>query len=428
MGKSTFSSKDELPFWQPLTVRNFLLLFIGESVSLLGDQFFLVALPWLTIQLTNSPVSLGAVLMAAAVPRAILMLLGGVVSDRLSPRFIMLVCHALCAVLTTLLTVLIFLQAAQIWLLYLFAISFGIVEGFSIPAARSIIPTLVTQEQLIASNTLSQGVTQLIVLIGPALGGLLIASVGIEKAFAIDAASFIFSVVTLLLIKSGRQQITNEIPEIFDQSIKKPSLTSKTISLITGIREGLNYVWHNPALRAVLLVITAINLFFLGPLEVGITSLAQSRFFGGAIALGTMKSAWGGGALLGTLMTGFLRHPPRLGILMLSLASIQGFGLFLLGLLPNIVLASITIAVLGCCSGFFTVLGITWIQKRTPPEMLGRVMSLGMFSAFGIAPFSYALAGLLADLNLIILFSVPGGIIVTINALLAVNPSVRTIE
>ncbi|MBD2435674.1 MFS transporter [Nostoc sp. FACHB-110] len=426
MGKSPVSCKDKLPLWQPLTERNFLLLFIGETISLIGDQFFLVALPWLTIQLTHSPVNLGAVLMAAAVPRAILMLLGGVVSDRFSPRLMMLVSHILCAVLTSLLTMLVFFQTTQIWLIYLFAISYGIVEGFSIPAARSIIPTLVTPEQLIASNTLSQVTTQLIVLIGPALGGLLIATVGIEKAFAIDTASFVVAAVALLLIKGSRQKSSDELPANFEQS--KLSFNSKILSLFTSIREGLNYTWHNPALRAVLLVITAINLFFVGPLEIGITSLAQSRFLSGAIALGTMKSAWGGGALLGTLMTGVLRHTPRLGILMLSLASIQGFGLFLLGFLPNILLASMTIAVLGCCSGFFTVLGITWIQKQTPPVMLGRVMSLGTLSAFGIAPFSYALAGLLADFNLILLFSVTGGIIVTLNGLLALNSSIRTIE
>lgn len=425
MGKSKISIADKSSIWQPLTVRNFLLLFIGENVSLLGDQFFLVALPWLTIQLTQSPVSLGGVLMAAAIPRAILMLVGGVVSDRLSPRLMMLISHILCAILTTLLTVLVMFSDTQIWLLYLFAISFGIVEGFSIPAARSIIPTLVPQEQLIASNTLSQGTTQLIVLIGPALGGLLIASVGIEKAFAIDAVSFVFSAVMLMLIKNSVQPEALSTQEF---SPRKPSLTSQVVNLIAGIREGLNYTWHNSALRAVLLVITVINLFFLGPLEVGITSLAQTRFSAGAIALGIMKSAWGGGALVGTLMTGMIRPLPPLGILMLGLATIQGFGLLCLGFLPNIILASVTIAILGGCSGFFTVLGVTWIQKQTPPEMLGRVMSLGMFSAFGIAPFSYAFAGLLADLNLVMLFVLAGGLIMTINALLATNPSIRAIE
>lgn len=438
MGKSTVSSKDRVPLWQPLTVRNFLLLFVGENVSLLGDQFYLVALPWLTIQLTNSGVSLGTVLMAAAIPRAVLMLIGGVVSDRFSPRLVMLVSNTLRALLTVLLTVIVGFRATQLWHLYLFAISFGISDGFFIPAAKSIIPSLVTKEQLVASNTLSQGTSQLVLLIGPALGGLLIATSGIETAFAIDAATFIFTVITLLLMKGSLKSNTvtttketalhEESKEAFDSSIKNPTSTRKIASLIAGIREGLNYGWHNPALRAVLLVLAMLNFLFIGPLQVGITSLAHSRFPGGAVALGIMNSAWGGGGLLGTLMPQVLQHLPRLGVLMLSLASIQGFGLFLLSFIPNILLASVTIAVLGFCSGFFTVVGITWIQGRTPSEMLGRVMSLGMLSSFGIAPFSYALAGLLADLNLTILFSVAGSIMLIATALLTANPSVRTID
>ena len=422
MGKSTVSSKDQLPLWQPLTVRDFLLLYIGESVSLLGDQFYLVALPWLTIQLTHSRVSLGTVLMAAAIPRAVLMLIGGVVSDRLSPLLIMLVSNALRAVLTVLLTVLVASQVTQLWHLYLFAFSFGVVDGFFIPAAKSIIPTLVSKEQLTASNTLTLGTTQLLVLIGPALGGLLIATTGIETAFAIDGATFMFTAVTLLLMKGSLSStaVTNKKTA--------STLKSKTVSLIAGIREGFNYVWDNPALRAVLLVITMLNFVFVGPLQVGITSLAQSRFPGGAVALGIMNSAWGGGGLLGTLMPGVLRRLPRLGVLMLSLASIQGFGLFLLGFIPNILWACVTIALTGCCSGFFTVVGITWIQKQTSPEMLGRVMSLGMLSAFGVAPFSYALAGALADLNLTILFSATGSIMLIMSALLATNPYTRTID
>ncbi|BAY46059.1 major facilitator transporter [Scytonema sp. HK-05] len=434
----TVSSKDRVPLWQPLTVRNFLLLYVGESVSLLGDQFYLIALPWLTIQLTNSGVSLGTVLMAAAIPRAVLMLIGGVVSDRFSPRLVMLVSNGFRVVLTILLTAIVAFRVTQLWHLYLFAISFGITDGFFIPAAKSIIPSLVTKEQLVASNTLSQGTSQLILLIGPALGGLLIATSGIETAFAIDAATFIFTTVTLLLMKSSLKSNTvtttketvlrEELKEAYNSSIQNPTSTNKTISLIAGIGEGLNYAWHNPALRAVLLVLVMLNFLFIGPLQVGITSLAHSRFPGGAVALGIMNSAWGGGGLLGTLMPQVLKNLPKLGVLMLSLASIQGLGLFLLSFIPNIILASITIAVLGLCSGCFTVVGITWIQKRTPPEMLGRVMSLGMLSSFGIAPFSYALAGVLADLNLTILFSVAGGIMLLSTIFLTVNPSVRKID
>ncbi|MBO3457402.1 MFS transporter [Aetokthonos hydrillicola Thurmond2011] len=416
MRKSTVSSKDRFPLWQPLTVRDFRLLYIGESVSLLGDQFYLVALPWLTIQLTHSPISLGTVLMAAAIPRAVLMLIGGVFSDRLSPRFIMLVSNGLRAVLTVLLTALIMFRRTQLWHLYVFALSFGVVDGFFIPAAKSIIPTLVTKELLAASNALSQGTTQLLVLIGPALGGLLISSIGIETAFAIDAATFMFTSVTLLLMKSSHQSSPESIS------------AGRLVNLFGSIREGLNYVWNNRELRVVLLVVTILNFIFVGPIQVGITSLAQSRFLGGAIALGIMNSAWGGGGLLGTLMPGIFRRLPPVGILMLTLASIQGFGLFLLGFLPSILLASVTIAVLGSCSSFFTVVAITWIQKQTSPEMLGRVISLGMLSSFGVAPFSYALAGVLADLNITTLFTATGGFMLIISVLLMINRSLRSIN
>ncbi len=406
------TTKEKVPIWKPLTVRNFLLLFVGESVSIIGDQFYLVGLPWLTLQLTNSGISLGTVLMAAAIPRAILMLIGGVLSDRFSPRLVMIIGNSLRALLTILLTVIVALDAIQLWHIYLFAIVFGILDGFFIPATKSIVPRLVTKEYLVASNTLVELTNRLALLIGPALGGVLISISNIETAFAINAGTFIFTTATLLLIKdTPRSQHSSGTQENV--------LSKKIVSLIGGISEGINYTWHNHSLRAVLLVLVMLNFLIIGPLQVGIPSLADSRFLGGAIALGIMNSAWGGGGLLGTLMPQIVPNIPPLGIIMVTFAPVQGLGLFLLGFIPNILLASITIAVLGLCSGFFTVVGIIWIQKQTPPEILGRVMSLGLLASFGIAPFSLALAGLLADLNLILLFSVAGGIMLIGSILLS---------
>ncbi|MBW4508524.1 MAG: MFS transporter [Scytonematopsis contorta HA4267-MV1] len=438
MRESKFSGQKQLSLWEPLRVRNFLLLYIGESVSLFGDQFYLIALPWLTIQITNSGVSLGTVLMAAAIPRAVLMLIGGVVSDRFSPRLVMLVSNGLRVLLTVSLATIVASGTTQLWHLYIFAISFGIVEGFFIPAAKSIVPSLVTAEQLVASNTLTQGTSQMIVLIGPSLAGLVIAISGIQAAFAIDAATFVVTTVTLLLMKgrlkpntemTEQLKLNEESKQALDSTVKKPTSNKKITSIFAAINEGLNYGWHSPALRTVLLILMMLNLFFIGPLQVGITGLASNRFPGGAIALGIMNSAWGGGGLLGTLMPQILqRHLPRLGVLMLILASIQGFGLFLLGFIPNIILASVTIAILGFCSSFFNIVGTIWIQKQTPPEMLGRIMSLGMLCSLGVAPISYALAGFLADLNLTILFASAGGVMLGATILLAVNPSVSRID
>ncbi len=426
MEKSTFSNKNQVSIWQPLTIRNFLLLFIGENISVFGDQLYLVALPWLTIELTNSGLSLGTVLMAAAIPRAIFLLVGGAISDRTSPRLVMLVANILRALLTIILTLIVWYQATQLWHLYLFSICFGTLEGFFIPAVQSIIPRIVKKDQLIASNALSQGTNQLILLIGPGLGGLLIAVSGIKMAFAIDAVTFIFSIATLSLMKVSSN--FNTVSKIKETNTKNQSLSKEILGLITGVREGLKYGWNNLALRTILLVVMVYNLIFIGPLRVGFASLAHSRFLGGAVALGIMNSAWGGGNLLGALMPSLLRNPLRIGTLLLILGGIQGLGLFILGFAPNIILASLIIVLLGFCSGFFVVKQITWIQKQTPPEILGRVTSFVMLSSFGIAPFSFAIAGLLVNVNLTILFTVTGSIILFMIALLALNPSVRKIE
>ncbi|MBE9033580.1 MFS transporter [aff. Roholtiella sp. LEGE 12411] len=414
----------KVPLWKPLTVRNFLLLYIGETVSLLGDQFYIVALPWLTIQLTNSGITLGTVLMSAAIPRAVLMLFGGVVSDRFSPRLVMLVSNALRGLLVVLFATIVALKMTQLWHIYFFAASFGIFDGFFIPASKSIIPSLVSKEQLIASNTLSQGTSQLILLIGPALAGLLIATAGIEVAFVIDGITFAITTITLLLMKGTTAKATVLHGELNQNSAS----TKKTMNLIAGMREGFYYAWDNQPLRIFLLVMVILNFLFIGPLQVGMTSLAHSRFPGGVVALGILQSAWGGGGLIGTLTPQFVKNLPNIGVLLLTIASVQGFGLFLLGFIGNIALASITIAVLGFCSCIFTVVGITWIQKQTQPEMLGRVMSLGMFSAFGVAPVSFALAGFLVNLNLTIMFTVAGSIMLITSLSLAANPSVRKIS
>jgi MFS family permease len=415
-------TNSQVPLWKPLTVRNFLLLYIGETVSLLGDQFYIVALPWLTIQLTNSGIALGTVLMSAAVPRAVLMLFGGVVSDRFSPRLVMFVANALRGLLVVLFATIVALKMTQLWHIYFFAASFGIFDGLFIPASKSIIPSLVSKEQLIASNTLSQGTSQLILLIGPALGGLLIATAGIEIAFVIDGITFVITTITLLLMKGTTAKA------LHGELNQNSASTKKTMSLIAGMREGFDYAWRNQPLRIFLLVMVILNFLFIGPLQVGMTSLAHSRFPGGAVALGIMQSAWGGGGLIGTLTPQFVPNLPNIGVLLLTIASVQGFGLFLLGFIGNIGLASMTIAVLGFCSCIFTVVGITWIQKQTQPEMLGRVMSLGMFSAFGVAPVSFALAGILVNLNLTIMFTVAGSIMLITSLSLAANSSVRKIS
>jgi MFS family permease len=250
----------------PFAVRDFRLLWIGESVSALGDQFALIALPWLALVLTGSALALGTVLALMAVPRAVLMLLGGVYVDRLSPRRVMLGSNAVRLAAVAILGGLVLADAAQLWMLYVFALAFGVADAFFFPAQTAIVPELVPAGQLQRANGVVQGTAQAAVLIGPAVAGVVIAAFGnagatpglpgIGAALLIDAASFVASLVTLLLIAA------------------RPPLAAAASPVLEAIREGITFVWHSPALRVLLLLTACLNLLVVGSFEVGLPVVA----------------------------------------------------------------------------------------------------------------------------------------------------------
>src|ERR1043165_4402283 len=235
-----------------MSLRDFRLLFAGTSTSLLGDQFALVATPWLTLKLTGDPLALGIVLALEGFPRAVFMLLGGAITDRFSPRLIMFISDVIRFVLTALMAIVVFTGTVQIWMLYAFGLGFGLVAGFAIPASNSIVPKLVEGQDLQAGNSIIMGVTQLVGFVGPTIAGILMgkyytSSLGIGLAFAIDTFSFTVSALTLWLMRAGGK-------------IQKVSLNdSAKESVWASIVEGVKFLWNDQALRLMFLVIMAVN-------------------------------------------------------------------------------------------------------------------------------------------------------------------------
>lgn len=249
---------------QPLRVRDFRLLFGGETISVLGDQFHFVALAWLALQLTGSGLALGTVLMTAAIPRAAFMLLGGAFSDRVSPRSLILVSNAVRGVTVGGLAVLVITGAAQLWHLYVFATIFGVVDAFFYPALGTIVPMLVPERLLAPANAVIQGSAQIMGLIGPALAGALIAVVQTGPAFAIDAGTFAIAVAAIALVRGGRRRTAQA-------STEQPGM-------LASIGDGISAAWADPAIRGTLVLTTAFNLAFTGPISVGLAWLADVRF------------------------------------------------------------------------------------------------------------------------------------------------------
>src|SRR6266702_3148838 len=180
----------------PLGNRSFRLLGAGQLASTIGDLCYAVALPWLILSSHGGPVLLGAVLACYGVPRTVLIPVGGILADRLGPRLVMLIADAARCVLVAALAVLAARHTASLAVLGPLAALIGAGEGLFLPASFTIIPSIVIPEQLQAANAISTALNQVGSLLGPVLGGLLVATAGSAPAFAVDAASFAISALT----------------------------------------------------------------------------------------------------------------------------------------------------------------------------------------------------------------------------------------
>jgi MFS family permease len=404
-------------------VRNFRLLWIGEGISLLGDQFQFIALPWLVLQLTGDVLAMGTVMALAGLPRALFMLVGGALSDRFSPRRVMLVSNAVRMALVLGLALLALGNVLALWVVYVFALAFGLADAFFYPAQSSIIPHIVEKGQLRLANSITQGTAQVSLFAGPVLAGMLIAVMsrggsgdlrGVALALIIDAATFLASVVTL-----GAMRISGEgAPQGEGESV------------LSAIVEGLRFVWNDTVLRTIFLLIAAANFLIVGPINVGIPLIADTRLAGGAAAYGVIMSAFGAGSLLGIVLAGALPRPPArvLGTVLLLVWSIMGLALAPLGLLSSTSVIAGLMLVAGAANLYVVILFTTWLQERSPEAMLGRVMSLLMFSSIGLLPVSTALSGVLLNLNMAPVFGAAGVAMTALVLLSILNPAVRSME
>jgi MFS family permease len=408
-------------------IPNFSLLFGGSMISAIGDQFTLVALPWLVLKLTGSPAALGLVLAAMALPRAVFMLIGGAVVDRMSPRRVLLVARAMNALLVTLLAALVLAGAIQLWMIYVIALGIGLATAFTYPAGSAILPQLVDPQQLQPANALFMGMRQLSMIIGPLIAGLVISTgahgdqgknfadaTGLGLAFGIDAASFLFSLGSLLLIR------------IHSDHHPKQAVGGVLANVASGIRT----IWADLPLRAFILYAAFVSVFVGGPLQVGLPVLANTRLDLGAASLGILMTANGSGMLLGSALSGFTTRwfKGRVGLLVLTVDSVVGLALATLALVHSTAGGAVLLAVTGALGGIAQIAIFSWIQRRVAPEMMGRTMSVLMFTFMGLGPLSAAVAGsMLKVISLPALF-VGAGLLLSAIALTCMgNPALRSI-
>lgn len=411
---------------------NFRWLTGGSALTMLGDQFTLIALPWLVLQMTGDTLVLGTVLALMSLPRALFILVGGALVDRYSPKQVLMLTKYVNLVLLALLSGLVLAGALTLWMVYALSLAIGLATAFSIPAGTAMMPHVVPRPQLQAANGISLGLRQFTMFLGPLLAGLLIAlfgdgstgadaranATGIGIAFALDALSFGISAWTLAKVRT-----------LAAAAPVGPAAAPQAV--LASVAQGLVHFWRDAELRTCFLYWSAIALFIMGPIHIAVPVLASSTPTLGAAAFGTMLGAHGAGTLAGMVASGMF---PRLrwgslGLTILAFDAVIGLLFIPMGMITAVWQGAGLMLAIGLLGGFMQVRVFTWIQQRVPPMLIGRAMSLFMFIFMGLAPISAAVTGwLMKSITLTQLFAASGGALVVLVALAFVLTPLRQVN
>jgi MFS family permease len=366
-GRLTFAS---------LAVPNYRHYVSGQGVSLVGTWMQMVAQSWLVLELTHSSVALGAIVAIQTLPVLLLCPYGGVIADRVDKRRLMVFLQSLMGVQALVLGVLTVTGVVRFWEIAVLAGLLGLNSAFENPSRQSFLLEMVGPEHLRNAVSLNSVLVNAARTIGPAVAGLLIATVGVGVCFLANAVSFAVVVVTLLTL--DRSQLSPSEP-----APREPG----------QLLEGLRYVRRTPEL-AVPLVMMA----FAGMLtyEFGVTLPVVDRqsLHGGAAAYGLMTAAMGIGAVFGGLVTA---ARGRTGTRALTVAaSAFGVAILLAAAAPTLPLELIALAVAGAGSVSFMAIGNSTLQLGAAPQMRGRVMSLWFVAFQGSTPLGGPIVGWVA--------------------------------
>jgi MFS family permease len=371
--------------WRALRHRNFRLFFTGQSISLIGTWMTRVATSWLVYRLTGSALLLGTVSFAGQIPTFLLAPFAGVLVDRVNRRKLLVWTQVLAGIQSLALAALTLAKIITIHEIIALSVFQGLINAFDMPGRQSFLVQMVSgdtgkpdKQDLSNAIALNSSIVNVARLIGPAIAGLVIAAVGEGYCFAIDGASYIAVVASLLMMR-----------------VPASTITRATTSMLEQLREGWTYVIHFRPIRTILTLFALLSLMGM-PFMVLMPIFASQVLHGGAHTLGYLMGASGVGALISAISLA-LRKSVRGLTTMIQIAAVMfGSGLILFGLSHYLVLSLLLMIFVGFGMMQGLAASNTVIQTLVPEDKRGRVMSYYTMAFVGMAPFGSLLAGALA--------------------------------
>jgi MFS family permease len=361
--------------------RNYRLFFSGQIVSVSGTWMQDTALPWLVLGLTHSPVHVGLLVFARYAPFMLFGLHSGVLADRFDNRRTVIVTQSGSLLVAVGLAVLAFSGVTEVWPYFVLAFLGGAALVFDAPNRHALTFQLVGRDELPNAVALNSSLFNAGRIVGPALGGVLIAAAGVGWCFAINAVSFLAVLTGLLLMRPG---------ELY-------ALQGRTRSKAgAAIREGLRYVWRTPEVLLVLAITTVVATTGFN-FRVLLPVLASKTLHADAAVFGVLFACFGVGALLGALGAAAMSRASWRAVLF----GAAGFSTAMLLLAPvrNEAVAAVLLLAIGFCFSTWTANSQSILQLTAPDHLRGRVLSLYLFAFAGLSPVGGLLAGWLASIG-----------------------------
>ena len=386
MSKSRQSGKDLLRPFISLRERNFRVYWFGQMISLMGTRIQGIGQVWLVLVLTHSGLQLGLLGALQALPVLLFSVFGGVFVDRWPKRRVLLATNIVSMSQALLLWILIVTGAIQLWQLYILAMLLGFTSCLYLPAAQAFVVEMVGRDNLPNAVALTSSIGNLARIVGPGLGGIIIAASSVTSLFLLNALSFLPVIAGLLLIRSS---------ELHAQAPRQTGAGERQKTW-AALREGLHYVWQT---QAVLLVIVVVGLVLLfgSNFNVVLPLIATDVLHVGATGFGFLSAATGIGALLSTLWLAWANQKSVIRqILLYTLAFGALEVIFAISHLYLLSLALIT--AVGFTEMAFAAQTLTALQIITPDHLRGRVTSVQVLFFDGSLPLGYLLMGWLAGL------------------------------
>lgn len=375
---------------RPFRHRQYRMLAAALVLSLIGTGTWLVASVFQVRELGGSPVDLSLVAAANAAGLLVAVLFGGAAADLVPQRRILLVVETGKLAVALAVGLLAALGLLELWQLAVAAFLLGIVDGFFYPAYSALLPTILPEEELLAANGVEGALRPLVLqALGPMLAGLVVAAISPAAAFLAVAAAQLVAVGFLLLMRP--------VP-LRRESPANPSGRGPVRGLLADIRDGFRYVVRTPWLLATLLFASVFTLVFMGPFEVVLPFVITENAGGGPAEFALVLVAYGVGGAIAALAVGSMRLPRRYLTVMNLSWGLGALPLAVVGLTDQLWLIVAALLVVGVAFEGAMVIWGTLLQRRVPPELLGRVSSLDFFVSTLFMPVSMALAGPLAVL------------------------------